>query len=149
MAESTVDYDRTSSAPGGPAEPSGETRSRPSTVAAVIWATALFVAALATTVGPAPASAASGNLCERGHFERIYRNTFGGRENLNGWTLYDRSPGHAGNGRRSASAVKKFEGKLVITATRQNGQTVSGGLSHRGLSQRYGCYRFRVRTDHD
>lgn len=109
----------------------------------------MAVAALLTAVATvSPASANSGNLCESGDFRRIYRNTFGPGEDLGGWTQYN-GAGHAGNGRRSPSAVKKFQGKLVITASRENGQTVSGGLSHRGLSQRYGCYRFRVRTDHD
>lgn len=94
-----------------------------------------------------PASAA-GNLCESGRFERIYRTDFGPTASLSDWSLYN-GRGHAGNGRRSPSAVEKKHGKLVITATWQGNQTISGGMSKRDLSQTYGCYRFRVRTDHD
>lgn len=106
-------------------------------------------ALLATLASTRPASAASNNLCQSGEFSRIYGTNFGGSEALKGWSIYNGTPGHAGNGLRSKSAVKTHHGKLVITAAHQNGQTVSGGLSKRDLSQTYGCYRFRVRTDHD
>lgn len=103
---------------------------------------------LATLSFARPVAANSGNLCDQSQFRQIYRNTFGGRETIGDWNFYN-GPGHAGNGLRSPSAIQKQHGKLVITATHQNGQTVSGGMSRPDLSQTYGCYRFRVRTDHD
>ncbi|MGI9596823.1 MAG: glycoside hydrolase family 16 protein [Acidimicrobiales bacterium] len=106
---------------------------------------ALLLSLIALTADPA---AAADNLCERGDFQRTYRNDFGGRDTISDWSIYN-GPGHAGNGLRRPSAVKKYHGKLVITANRQGNKTVSGGMSKRGLSQTYGCYRFRVRTDHD
>lgn len=112
----------------------------------VVLAMALLGAVSA--VAADPAAAADDNLCARSDFTQIYRNTFGGRENIDDWRLYYGS-GHAGNGLRRPSAIQKKHGKLVITATNQNGTTVSGGMSQRSLSQTYGCYRFRVRTDHD
>ncbi|MEM7271723.1 MAG: glycoside hydrolase family 16 protein [Actinomycetota bacterium] len=108
---------------------------------------ALVAATIAVAV-PTPADAASGNLCDTDRFQRIYRADFSRRSDLNAWNKYN-SPGHAGNGLRRPSAVTTRHGKLVITATNQGGQTVSGGVSNRNLSQRYGCYRFRVRTDRD
>jgi hypothetical protein len=99
-----------------------------------------------------PADAAGGtqfaNPCDRRDFSLTYRNDFGPNDNLDGWSIYN-GPGHGGNGLRRQSAVEKKHHKLVITARNQNGTTVSGGLSNRNLSQTYGCYRFRVRTDHD
>ncbi len=108
---------------------------------------ALLASSAVVGVATSPAAAVD-NLCQRGDFERIYRNDFGGRDRIDDWSIY-RGAGHAGNGRRSPSAVQKKHGKLVITATRQGNETISGGMSKRDLSQTYGCYRFRVRTDHD
>lgn len=120
---------------------------RPLALAGLVGA--LVLSSLAVAASPAAAAPVAGeNLCERGDFERTYRNDFGPRDQISDWSIY-RGAGHAGNGKRSPSAVKKYQGKLVITATRQGNETVSGGMSKRALSQTYGCYRFRVRTDHD
>lgn len=94
------------------------------------------------------ADAASNNLCEDPRFQQIYRSDFTSRSDLEDWNRYN-SVGHAGNGLRRPSAVTTTQGKLVITAQNQSGQTVTGGVSNRDLSQRYGCYRVRVRTDRD
>lgn len=120
-------------------------RQRRRRTVASIMALAMF----ATLLAARPASASADNLCDSSEFNRIYRNDFGGRDTISDWSIYNNTPGHAGNGIRSNTAVRKHHGKLVITATSQNGRTVSGGMSQRSLSQTYGCYRFRVRTDHD
>ncbi|MDQ6777883.1 MAG: glycoside hydrolase family 16 protein [Actinomycetota bacterium] len=64
------------------------------------------------------------------------------------WMLYS-GPGNNGRGLREPSAVSvDGHGDLVITASMQNGQLVSGGLqSLAGLT--YGHYEFRVRTEAD
>ncbi len=108
----------------------------------------LGFALLATLSSARPASATTENLCDSPQFTQIYKNNFGGRDTISDWSIYN-AAGHQGNGLRRPSAVEKQHGKLVITATQQNGQTVTGGMSKRSLSQTYGCYRFRVRTDHD
>jgi beta-glucanase (GH16 family) len=75
-------------------------------------------------------------------------------ENFNGssldsavWTAYN-SEGNAGFGLRRPSAVSVADGVLTITAQMQDGNLVSGGLSH-GYDQAYGRYEVRVRTDQD
>lgn len=116
-----------------------------STRTALATVVAMLVSVIVFTAGPASAES---NLCQRSDFERIYRTDFGPSASLSDWSIYN-GPGHGGNGRRSRAAVQKYHGKLVVTAQRQNGETVTGGLAKRNLSQTYGCYRFRVRTDHD
>ncbi len=125
-------------------EETGRRRTRRRRAISIILGFAL----LATLSSARPASAATDNLCDSPEFKQIYKNNFGGRDTINDWSKYY-AAGHQGNGLRRPSAVEKKHGKLVITATHQNGQTVSGGMSKRSLSQTYGCYRFRVRTDHD
>lgn len=109
---------------------------------------AITAASGLTEPASAQGSGEQANPCDRRDFELTYRNDFGPRDSLAGWSIYE-GPGHAGNGLRSRSTVEKKHHKLVITARNEGGVTVSGGLAHRGLSQKYGCYRFRVRTDHD
>jgi endo-1,3-1,4-beta-glycanase ExoK len=64
------------------------------------------------------------------------------------WDIYD-GPGHAYRGLRSPSALTlDGQGNLVLTATYENGQIVSGGMGHR-VNYTYGHYAFRVRLDPD
>jgi hypothetical protein len=63
------------------------------------------------------------------------------------WSMYN-TPGHAGNGLRRPSAFSLQDGNLVITASMQNGEIVSGGMSQRG-NFTYGRVEFRVRTEPD
>ncbi len=63
------------------------------------------------------------------------------------WSAYN-SSGNAGNGLRRSSALSLWGGTLNIRASMEGGTIVSGGLSHK-LSQKYGRYEFRVRTDKD
>ena len=127
----------------GDSPPVANKRQRRRALAAV-----LGFALLATLTSARPASAQSNNLCQSSEFSRTYSTGFSNQQALDGWNRYN-GVGHAGNGIRSSSAVKVQHGKLVITATNQNGQTVSGGVANRNLSQKYGCYRIRVRTDQD
>jgi hypothetical protein len=139
--------------PHGDASPLGRT---PNRKRFRLGLSSVLIALVAAVGGWAPAeaqtatqSSASTNLCDDPRFSLRYRSDWNRRSTLDGWSIYNNSPGHAGNGVRSASAVTTRHGKLVITAQHQDGQTVSGGLSRRSLSQTYGCYRFRVRTDID
>ncbi|MDH3683320.1 MAG: glycoside hydrolase family 16 protein [Acidimicrobiia bacterium] len=63
------------------------------------------------------------------------------------WQPYD-SVGNAGFGLRSPSALSVSGGLLNITAQMLDGTLVSGGMRH-AISQQYGRYEFRVRTDQD
>jgi beta-glucanase (GH16 family) len=63
------------------------------------------------------------------------------------WAAYD-SAGNAGFGLRRPSAVTVAGGVLTITAQVQDGNLVSGGISHR-YDQAYGRYEVKVRTDED
>jgi hypothetical protein len=64
------------------------------------------------------------------------------------WDIYD-GPGHAGRGLRRPSAFSlDGQGNLVLTATYENGQIVSGGMGHR-VNYTYGRFAFRVRLEPD
>lgn len=89
-----------------------------------------------------------GVTCAAGaEFESIFRDDFDGSELGNDWSVYNGS-GNAGFGLRRPSAVTVADGRLIITADMQNDSLVSGGIAL-GLSQAYGKYVFRVRTDDD
>ncbi len=75
------------------------------------------------------------------------RDDFSGSSVSGHWSQYH-SAGNSGIGLRRHSANTVENGRLVITAQMQNGQLVSGGMSH-NYTQQYGKYRFRVRTDRD
>ncbi|MEM9562854.1 MAG: family 16 glycosylhydrolase [Actinomycetota bacterium] len=70
-----------------------------------------------------------------------------GRSLGSAWQPYY-SAGNAGYGLRRPSAISVWGGSLNIKASMVNGTLVSGGMSHE-LSQTYGRYEFRVRTDQD
>ena len=64
------------------------------------------------------------------------------------WALYD-SPGHAGRGLRRPSAFSlDGQGNLVLTATWEGGQLISGAMAHR-VYYTYGRFAFRVRVEPD
>jgi len=63
------------------------------------------------------------------------------------WSAYN-SAGNAGHRLRRPSALSLWGGTLNIRASMEGGTIVSGGLSHK-LTQKYGRYEFRVRTDKD
>jgi hypothetical protein len=78
----------------------------------------------------------------------LYADSFSGTTLNPIWELYS-GPGNAGFGLRSPSAITlDGRGDLVIAATEQNGQVVSGGMALR-LDQTYGRYVIRVRTEAD
>ncbi|KAB2341904.1 glycoside hydrolase family 16 protein [Actinomadura rudentiformis] len=60
----------------------------------------------------------------------------------NGWLVYD-GPGHAGQGRRSPTAVSVRNGTLTITGTRDG---TTGGIAWRKGTQKYGRWEARVRS---
>jgi protocatechuate 3,4-dioxygenase beta subunit len=96
----------------------------------------------AVLTGPPPETCAAG-----AEFELVVRDDFNEPELGEDWVRYH-SAGNAGYGLRRMNAVTVENGKLVITAQMIDGTLVSGGLSQT-LVQRYGKYRFRVRTDRD
>ncbi len=98
------------------------------------------------TTAPPTTQPPANNCGGGGEFERIYREDFNG--SVGGeWGQYN-GPGNAGYGLRRPSAISTQDGKLVITARNENGTLVSGGMSH-NISQTYGKYVVRVRTDND
>jgi len=105
------------------------------------------------TKTPQPStSAVTGSVpCDGGDaaWVETFRDEFNGNMNdvQKSWNLYH-SPGHAGNGLRRGSAFSAGNGKLTITARKENGVTVSGGMSSK-IKQQYGCYVVKVRTEND
>lgn len=103
-----------------------------------------------TTAAPAPAPATT-PACSAGQpiWNLVFDDQFTGDGAALGtsWSAYN-STGNAGNGLRRPSALSLWGGTLNIRASMENGTIVSGGLSHK-LSQKYGRYEFRVRTDKD
>lgn len=95
------------------------------------------------TISAAAAPAAppaAGSLVFEDHFD-------GPAVDKTAWSPYT-SAGHAGNGLRRPSAFTQENGQLVITATWDGTNIVTGGMSHR-LNQLYGSYEFRARVDPD
>ncbi len=99
-----------------------------------------------TTSSPAPAPACTAG---RPIWNLVFDDQFTGDGAALGssWSAYN-SAGNAGNGLRRSSALSVWGGSLNIRASMENGTIVSGGLSHK-LSQKYGRYEFRIRTDKD
>ena len=63
-------------------------------------------------------------------------------DDLNGWNVY-KSAGHAGQGKRTPTAVKVQDGILNITGNERGG---TGGLSWTGHAQQYGQWDVRMRA---
>ncbi|MEZ5407272.1 MAG: family 16 glycosylhydrolase [Acidimicrobiales bacterium] len=100
--------------------------------------------AAAPAPAPAPACAAGKPI-----WNLVFDDQFSGDGAALGssWSAYN-STGNAGNGLRRPSALSQWGGTLNLRASMEGGTIVSGGLSHK-LSQKYGRYEFRVRTDKD
>lgn len=84
-----------------------------------------------------------------GPFTRLlFEDTFDGATlNTNLWTPYN-GPGHVGNGLRRPSAITVANGLLVITATWDGANIISGGMANK-TNWTYGTYEARVRTEAD
>lgn len=78
----------------------------------------------------------------------VFEDNFDGTAvNTANWRMYS-SAGHAGNGLRRPSAFSVANGQVIVTATWDGTNIVTGGMAH-NTDYLYGTFEVRVRTEAD